>query len=171
MAGAYGYFSQGSKGESSREDKNDEDFDEEDIWNIGKERRETSPRKLKKSSSDISSFALRGVPTGARMIIPKRINNEAKVHQQSSAPVNVPDWSKIYMKNSKGNGFGTVENDEDDGVDANGVKVPPHEWIAKKLEKSQISSFSVCEGAGRTLKGRDMSKVRNAVLTRTGFLE
>ncbi|KAI3988285.1 hypothetical protein MKX01_012074 [Papaver californicum] len=170
MAGAFGYFSQGLKGESSREDEN-EDFDEEDVWNIGKERRETSPKKLKKSSSDISSFALRGVPTGARMIIPKRANNEAKVHQQSSAPVNVPDWSKIYMKNSKGNDFSSVENDEDVGVDANGVKVPPHEWIAKKLERNQISSFSVCEGAGRTLKGRDMSKVRNAVLTRTGFLE
>ncbi|MCL7021944.1 hypothetical protein MKW94_006200 [Papaver nudicaule] len=170
MAGAYGYFSQGHvKGESSREEYENEDFDEEDVWNTGKggKRETTSPsRNLKKSSSELSSFALRGLPTGARMIIPKRVGkDQAKVHhhqQQSSAPVNVPDWSKIN---------GNIEDDEDDGYDNNGVKVPPHEWIAKKLERNQISSFSVCEGAGRTLKGRDMSKVRNAVLTRTGFLE
>ncbi|CAN4097183.1 unnamed protein product [Withania somnifera] len=49
--------------------------------------------------------------------------------------------------------------------------MPPHEWLAKRLGRRQISSFSVCEGVGRTLKGRDLSRVRNAILTKTGFLE
>ncbi|RZB69161.1 hypothetical protein D0Y65_038787 [Glycine soja] len=57
------------------------------------------------------------------------------------------------------------ENDESDS------KLPPHEFIAQRLERSKISSFSILEGAGRTLKGRDLSKVRNAVLSKTGFLE
>ncbi|KAK7305124.1 hypothetical protein VNO77_43024 [Canavalia gladiata] len=60
------------------------------------------------------------------------------------------------------------EGEEDDEYD---TKLPPHEFIARRLARSQISSFSVFEGVGRTLKGRDLSKVRNAVLTKTGFLE
>ncbi|XP_027341977.1 uncharacterized protein LOC113854882 [Abrus precatorius] len=125
-------------------------------------------------------------------------SHETKVLQQS-APVNIPDWSEIYRnKQSKtpknvsrfgvyddfyhsvddeGDGVGLVnygggdsdgEEEEEDEYD---TKLPPHEFIARRLARSQISSFSVFEGVGRTLKGRDLSKVRNAVLTKTGFLE
>jgi hypothetical protein len=31
------------------------------------------------------------------------------------------------------------------------------------------ASFSVREGAGRTLKGRDLRRVRNAIWEKTGF--
>ncbi|CAM8898407.1 unnamed protein product [Rhodiola kirilowii] len=65
--------------------------------------------------------------------------------------------------NSKGHQ--EQQDDEEDEM------MPPHEWIAKRLARSHISSSSVCEGAGRTLKGRDLSRVRNAVLTKTGFIE
>ncbi|KAF8409571.1 hypothetical protein HHK36_005649 [Tetracentron sinense] len=159
----------------------DEEFDEEDVWAAVKERKESSP-KFRKSKDPSSVSTPWRLPTATRMI--PRANNfshEAKVLQQS-APVNIPEWSKIYRKNSnKGYTDGSwvdasdgVAN-EDEGI--NGVseddddKVPPHEWIAKKLARNQMSSFSVCEGIGRTLKGRDLRKVRNAVLTRTGFLE
>ncbi|KAL2322667.1 hypothetical protein Fmac_027046 [Flemingia macrophylla] len=126
-------------------------------------------------------------------------SNETKVLQQS-APLNIPDWSEIYRnKQNKTNNksvprFGDYDDfyhsvdDEDDGVvnygggynsdgedededDEYDTKLPPHEFIARRLARSQISSFSVFEGVGRTLKGRDLSKVRNAVLTKTGFLE
>ncbi|KAI4388370.1 hypothetical protein MLD38_000704 [Melastoma candidum] len=50
-------------------------------------------------------------------------------------------------------------------------ELPPHEFIAKRLARSHIWSFSVFEGAGRKLKGRDLSAVRHAVLTKTGFLD
>jgi len=63
------------------------------------------------------------------------------------------------------------DSDEDEDEDEYNYKLPPHEIISRRLARSQISSFSVFEGVGRTLKGRDLSKVRNAVLIRTGFLE
>ena len=69
---------------------------------------------------------------------------------------------------------GDDDDDDDDGgfcADEYDCKVPPHEFIARRLAKSHISTFSVFEGVGRTLKGRDLSKVRNAILTKTGFLE
>ncbi|KZV37173.1 hypothetical protein F511_15093 [Dorcoceras hygrometricum] len=47
----------------------------------------------------------------------------------------------------------------------------PHEYLAGKLASTQIASFSMRGGVGRTVKGRDLSKTRNAVLTKTGFLE
>ncbi|XP_059669705.1 protein S40-6-like [Cornus florida] len=91
--------------------------------------------------------------------------------QGSSAPLNILDWSKIYRNSTakKGDdvyGYGDYYDVVDDDE-----MVPPHEYIARKLARSQVSSFSMCEGIGRTLKGRDLSKVRNAVLTKTGFLE
>ncbi|KAK7333496.1 hypothetical protein VNO80_30270 [Phaseolus coccineus] len=70
--------------------------------------------------------------------------------------------------NYGGGGYSDDEEEEDDEYD---TKLPPHEFIARRLARTQISSFSVFEGVGRTLKGRDLSKVRNAVLTKTGFLE
>jgi hypothetical protein len=42
--------------------------------------------------------------------------------------------------------------------------VPPHVYLARRQARA-----SVVEGAGRTLKGRDMSRVRDAVWSRTGF--
>lgn len=65
---------------------------------------------------------------------------------------------------------GNEDEDEDDG-DGYGQRLPPHEYIATRLARSKISSFSVFEGVGRKLKGRDLSRVRNDVLTKTGFLE
>ncbi|MQM18422.1 hypothetical protein Taro_051412 [Colocasia esculenta] len=104
-----------------------------------------------------------------------------------SAPVNIPHWPKKYMKKGPldshryedGDGLGYDHEEPepadgfnlDDDADDEDDMVPPHEWIARKLERSQISSFSMCERAGRMLKGGDLNKVRNAVLTRTGFLE
>ncbi|TYJ12907.1 hypothetical protein E1A91_A10G013200v1 [Gossypium mustelinum] len=94
------------------------DFDEKQVlWSCEKENEDSSPTQ--------------------RMV--KRVSNSTKVvsQQQSSAPVSIPDWSKIYGKHHA--------NKDDDN--------------------------NVCEGVGRKLKGRDLSKVRNAVLAKTGFLE
>ena len=84
----------------------------------------------------------------------------------TSAPVNVPDWSKIYRVNS-------VESlhDSDDGVDDHeSDMVPPHEYLAREYARSRkAGGASVVEGVGRTLKGRDMRRVRDAVWSQTGF--
>ncbi|KAE8707480.1 hypothetical protein F3Y22_tig00110383pilonHSYRG00018 [Hibiscus syriacus] len=87
-------------------------------------------------------------------------------HLATSAPVVVPDWSKIYRVNS-------VEwvHDSDDGLDdGDSEMVPPHEYLAREYARSKKSGgASVFEGVGRTLKGRDMSRVRDAVWSQTGF--
>ncbi|KAK1280668.1 hypothetical protein QJS04_geneDACA018248 [Acorus gramineus] len=103
-----------------------------------KESKNTSPKSKKpKDATLTSSVPRRLLPTGSKLI-PKSHSMESGRVPQQSAPVNIPDWSRVYEK---------------------------------KGARNQISSFSVCEGVGRTLKGRDLSKVRNAVLIRTGFLE
>ncbi|CAH9082298.1 unnamed protein product [Cuscuta europaea] len=87
-------------------------------------------------------------------------------HVAASAPVNVPDWSKIYRVDS-------VESliDSDDGLDENGAEiVPPHEYLARASARSRkTATNSVFEGVGRKLKGRDLSRVRDAVWSQTGF--
>ncbi|KAK6132950.1 hypothetical protein DH2020_033334 [Rehmannia glutinosa] len=152
-----------------------EEFQEEDIWGVFQERKKDIPDSRAINSFKEPSFISKPGPTGTRMI-PK--SNKSRVSQDSktvhhSAPVNVPHWSKIYgttsrnVANSK-HAYSWLDEEEEDGDDdEDGIIIPPHELIARK----QTFSFSVCEGAGRTLKGRDLSRVRNAVLTKTGFLE
>lgn len=164
-----------------------EDFDE-DLWGVTMESDCLSPNMRVSKEYSASSSAWR-ISTSPRKI-PRTnsvtlhsLESDANVVQRSSAPMGIPDWSKIYGK--KGAEEVVNNNDkfdcgyvdhyhddyaDDDGEDEDGM-VPPHEWIARKLARSQISSFSVCEGIGRTLKGRDLSKVRNAILTKTGFIE
>ena len=57
------------------------------------------------------------------------------------------------------------------GCGSNIRVVPPHELLAKQGAKNGHASmtFSVTEGAGRTLKGREICKVRDAVWKQTGF--
>jgi hypothetical protein len=55
------------------------------------------------------------------------------------------------------------DDEEDDGEPV----VPPHEVAARRA----AAAASVMEGAGRTLKGRDLRRVRNAVWRTTGFLD
>ncbi|CAN1283390.1 hypothetical protein LINPERPRIM_LOCUS18341 [Linum perenne] len=68
----------------------------------------------------------------------------------NSPPVNIP----------KSNVFRYDESEE---------LVPPHVILGRRLAGKM--AFSVCTGNGRTLKGRDLSQVRNSVLRMTGFLE
>ncbi|ONK65513.1 uncharacterized protein A4U43_C07F37880 [Asparagus officinalis] len=148
----------------------DGDFEEEEVWSFVKERKHEGGRgrSFLVSSSPSPSCSFKRIPSSSRLI--PRANGNAEENgtreQRQSAPVDIPDWPKIYR-------YATV-TEEDDGNgndDDDDDRLPPHEWIAKKLARSRITSFSVCEGAGRTLKGRDQRKVRNAVLTGTGFLE
>lgn len=49
--------------------------------------------------------------------------------------------------------------------------LPPHEIVARNSALSPALACSVLEGVGRTLKGRDLRQVRNAVWRQTGFLD
>lgn len=173
----------------------DGDFEEEDVWAVLRNRTDNSTTSMGGKSKEASFSVPRPLPSATRMIpratnsssnsSSNRSSHEPKIVQQS-APMNIPYWSEISEKKSKkaskyddddgdsdeDDGFVNDDGDEDDeDEDEYNHKLPPHELISRRLARSQISSFSVFEGAGRTLKGRDLSKVRNAVLTKTGFLE
>ncbi|KAK7282034.1 hypothetical protein RIF29_10516 [Crotalaria pallida] len=82
---------------------------------------------------------------------------EEKKKVVSSLPVKIPERMMSC-------------SDEDDDEDREGMVVPPHMMVERRISSEKMA-HSVCTGNGRTLKGRDMSQVRNAVLRMTGFLE
>ncbi|CAH8357501.1 unnamed protein product [Eruca vesicaria subsp. sativa] len=95
----------------------------------------------------------------------KPSNRPSSAVAASSLPMNVPDWSKILREEHRGNRRRSVVDDDGDWLDASGGRLPPHEFLAK----TRMASFSVHEGVGRTLKGRDLSRVRNAIFEKIGF--
>ncbi|KAJ0575063.1 putative senescence regulator S40 [Helianthus annuus] len=127
----------------------EEDFQEKDVWGDVMEGEESNTKvkkanKMKKRSSCVWTSHSHD---GARMC------DEGHRQQQSSAPMGIPD---------RGPRDRCYEDDDGD-------MVPPHEYIARRLA---TSSISMCEeGVRRTLKGRDLNKLRNAIWTKTGFLE
>lgn len=80
-------------------------------------------------------------------------------HKKKSCPASVP----VTIPASA---FKLSDSDE---YDAGDEIVPPHVVIGRRIEGKM--AFSVCTGNGRTLKGRDLSQVRNSILRLTGFLE
>ncbi|KAL7130953.1 hypothetical protein ABFS83_13G166800 [Erythranthe nasuta] len=174
----YGLYSQGSSGWTSMRN---EEFHEGDVWAVFN-------NETKDSDTDTSIGIGIGIgedsgtPTENSLIT----SRESGFIVQHSAPIKIRPadwWSEIYIDDNSrnvdsscswwlcdadsdddGNDDDSWESEEED--DGGGNMIPPHEWIANR-----VCSFSVCEGAGRTLKGRDLSRVRNDVLTKTGFLE
>lgn len=88
-----------------------------------------------------------------------------------SAPVQVPLMSSAMMNRHKKEFKLTDVVDDDEEEEEEGEMLPPHEIVARSLAQSSLLSCSVLEGAGRTLKGRDLRQVRNAVFRRTGFID
>lgn len=135
------------------------ELDESDVWNVSvsPELRKTVPgSRITKRSSSVA--VKRGELGGTA----------------SSMPVNVPDWSKILKEDYRDNRRRNDDEDDDInennyGDDGTGNRIPPHEFLARQLARTRIASFSVHEGIGRTLKGRDLSRVRNAIWEKTGF--
>ncbi|ONK70670.1 uncharacterized protein A4U43_C04F290 [Asparagus officinalis] len=149
-------------------------FDESDVvWGCSIEPRST-PTDSSRNKSIPSSRSHRK----------KSTEKGDRVVAAASLPVNIPDWSKIlkgeyrggngnnnsYNNNSNSNSNGRLfgldegDGDDDDGA-VTGAVIPPHEL----LWRNRAASFSVHEGIGRTLKGRDLSRVRNAIFQKTGF--
>ncbi|CAL5364607.1 unnamed protein product [Camellia sinensis] len=101
--------------------------------------------------------------SAARTILPLRsevsTGSPAPRKFRQSAPVNVPIWpKKVGVTNLRR--LDEVSEEEEEEM------VPPHVMVAR----SHVMTFSVFEGVGRTLKGRDLRRVRNAVFLKTGVL-
>lgn len=131
------------------------EFDDSDAWRSGYQL-STVVVPSKKLQTSVRNFNAGSVDNRAPMA-------------PSSLPVNIPEWSKI-LKNRAENGRSkerdVMSDDEEESscVDAE-HRIPPHEYLAMR----RGTSFSVHEGIGRTLKGRDLRQVRNAVWKRVGF--
>ncbi|RCV13251.1 hypothetical protein SEVIR_2G342300v4 [Setaria viridis] len=82
----------------------------------------------------------------------------------ASAPVEVPAWPSHFAVPDPALLFEMEMPEDEPGKDGAGGWVPPHVYLARRQARA-----SVVEGVGRTLKGRDMSRVRDAVWSRTGF--
>ncbi|XP_009612829.1 protein S40-4 [Nicotiana tabacum] len=127
------------------------EFDESDIWCNSNNPDEILPQKSIPNSRFLKKSAKK---SGGRAI--------SSAAATTSLPVNIPDWSKILGNDYKNNCLRERNDDDDDDVDC---RIPPHELLAR----TRVASFSVQEGMGRTLKGRDLSRVRNAIWKQTGF--
>ncbi|MFS8012573.1 putative senescence regulator S40 [Helianthus anomalus] len=85
------------------------------------------------------------------------------VRFQQSAPMNVLMFARKVRTGGELADVDIVEDDDDEEM------LLPHEIVARG--SSPRTTFSVLEGVGRTLKGRDLRLVRNAVWRKTGFLD
>ncbi|PWZ36842.1 hypothetical protein Zm00014a_003791 [Zea mays] len=145
-----------------------EEFDESDVWgSFGADSQYSSP------GAELGAGWARPIPgSGARRKKPVDGGGGAA----GSLPMNIPDWQKIlgveYRDHHRAGEWepGADDDDDDDGSSYGRARggaemVPPHElaW------RSRAASLSVHEGIGRTLKGRDLSRVRDAVWKKTGF--
>ncbi|GMI77707.1 hypothetical protein like AT1G29640 [Hibiscus trionum] len=92
----------------------------------------------------------------------EKTNNKKKNEvAASSLPVSIPRRHGSSVFHYRGG-----DSEEEDGE---GEMVPPHVISGRRIAGKM--AFSVCTGNGRTLKGRDLSRVRNSILRMTGFLE
>lgn len=138
------------------------ELDESDVWSTA--RASSSPEYRKPAvSSRTTSSSRKSSSSAAKVVVGATA---------ASLPVNVPDWSKILKDEYRENRRRDSEDDDfdgEDGEDVGGNRIPPHEFLARQVARTRIASYSVHEGIGRTLKGRDLSRVRNAIWEKTGF--
>ncbi|KAJ6406708.1 hypothetical protein OIU84_010257 [Salix udensis] len=106
---------------------------------------------LPSSPSSSSSRAIPLIPRSphvaehASQSVPIRKMNQ-------SAPMNVPVLSMAMAKERNSR----FKEDDDGEFDGDEEMLPPHEIVARGSMQSPKTTFSVLEGVGRTLKGRDL---------------
>ncbi|RWW65387.1 hypothetical protein BHE74_00027312 [Ensete ventricosum] len=83
--------------------------------------------------------------------------------RKASDPIEIPSKSAYAGRRRTSNNDDASDREDDVG------RIPPHVIIARR--PADTIAFSVRVGKGRTLKGRDLSRVRNSILQMTGFLE
>uniref|UniRef100_A0A0A9EYC6 Senescence regulator n=1 Tax=Arundo donax TaxID=35708 RepID=A0A0A9EYC6_ARUDO len=116
------------------------------------------------SPTQFPTSVARAIPATAR---PKNAGPAPPYHQ--SAPVKVPVGPPRKPAAGRWDEF---DDDEDFRRD-DAAMLPPYEMVARASAggAGPAAPFSMLEGAGRTLKGRDLRRVRDAVLRQTGFLD
>ncbi|CAJ2658733.1 hypothetical protein L195_g036238 [Trifolium pratense] len=100
------------------------------------------------------------------LVMMKKVETEAEAeadHHQAS------EKKKMVVKSKPMNIPEGMFKRLDNGYEDEEEMVPPHVIMARRLAEKM--TYSMCYGNGRTLKGRDLSRVRNSVLRMTGFIE
>lgn len=90
----------------------------------------------------------------------KSAKKKKKKNNNYSVPMNIPNGVSISGDSDESQEDFDFEDEE---------MVPPHVITSRRCAGKM--AFSVRTGNGRTLKGRDLSQVRNSILRMTGFLE
>ncbi|KAJ3703589.1 hypothetical protein LUZ61_007294 [Rhynchospora tenuis] len=106
----------------------------------------------------------------ARMNIPApklKVKDEYALPHQS-APMNIPVGPP---RKPRGGIWVDDAGEGDDYYTDMSEMLPPHEIVARRTANTPLTASSCLEGVGRTLKGRDLRRVRNAVWRQTGFLD
>ncbi|KAL3718337.1 hypothetical protein ACJRO7_003466 [Eucalyptus globulus] len=83
------------------------------------------------------------------------------------APINVLAFPALMLRRC----CELDEIDDDYDKDLGGMMLPPHGIVARSLARSLMIACFVLEIAGRTLKGRDLRQVHNAIFRQTGLLD
>lgn len=145
------------------------EFDESDVWSNNNNNQVSALETTKKP-----------IPSCKKLISGRKTMVVSERKTSASLPVNVPDWSQILKDDYKeqvarrhrhqisdDDDFDDDEDhiDDEDVQGGNCCRMPPHEYLARK----RGASLSVHEGIGRTLKGRDLRRVRNAIWKKIGF--
>ncbi|XP_031256838.1 uncharacterized protein LOC116114835 [Pistacia vera] len=128
-----------------------EEFQESDIIFSDYDRRHEDRNTINNSNSYFTEQHGEGVV---------RNKKKNKKVTSNSVPVNINIPDNIYH---------FVDTDEFEEEYEDGEITPPHVIVGRRIPGKM--AFSVCTGNGRTLKGRDLSRVRNSILRMTGFLE
>ncbi|KAM0838104.1 hypothetical protein ACQ4PT_061183 [Festuca glaucescens] len=151
-----------------------EEFDEGEVWDVLQDRSKeaaladfTPPMRSRRAAGSKNKGAA----------VPKDDNDEGtgasarkgkRPPSSSTAPVAIPDWRSSGRSGVDGRRRGQEEEDDEEAGDA----LPPHEWLARKMEKmSTVPAASSPEMVRGRSKGREMRKFRDAVLPKTAFSE
>ncbi|KAG8091593.1 hypothetical protein GUJ93_ZPchr0012g19673 [Zizania palustris] len=123
----------------------------------------------------LPTSAARAIPLAPRTRNPE-MGPAMPYHQ--SAPVKVPVRPPQPPRRSGWDELADVPRDgyDDEGelLRGDATILPPHEMVARASAGglgAPANPSSMLEGVGRTLKGRDLRRVRDAVLRQTGFLD
>ncbi|KAF8722803.1 hypothetical protein HU200_021928 [Digitaria exilis] len=134
------------------------------------------------AASASSATTSRSPPSASRAIpvAPRARDPELPpvVPYHQSAPVQVPvppPWSRGRKWDELAGGPGDGDDDEEELFRGDAAMLPPHEMVARASAGGgygvPAKPSSMLEGVGRTLKGRDLRRVRDAVLRQTGFID
>ncbi|EAY78462.1 hypothetical protein OsI_33549 [Oryza sativa Indica Group] len=124
--------------------------------------------------------AARAIPSAPSVEVPPLRSSPPRLPYHQSAPVKVPVRARPPRRSGWDHlagvpGDGYDDDDDEELLRGDAAMLPPHEMVARASAGGgfggPVKPSSMLEGVGRTLKGRDLRRVRDAVLRQTGFLD